>query len=347
MERPARQALKQKIADAETGLEASLNQGSTAADLNRHDRTLQTLDRLIKRFPAREAPSWHLPLFVAAVALSLLGIAALVKLRGPLVTVDARLSTLVVSAAADGAGLSSDAAIPLKSLEVAGDAQAKAITDPATSISSLKLAAGTIVVLEQRASCFEIQIPIAQRASKAGMTLGLDLLVLHPAKVPGQLPTPVELRAKPGTTVTICGDLPSNYALSGSVDSITLYRRQPGDPVRGFADMRTPSIVSGKLRLPHVNRVSDLQDTDMLSLDGIVRGWIFVFPAPAMRVVFSGNVNRLVSVSPTPEGGSDSLEPSLLEWFTKSPLATAVFGLVTGSVGLLWAIGRYFGFLVR
>ena len=111
--------------------------------------------------------------------------------------------------------------------------------------------------------------------------------------------------------------------------------------------MRTPSIVSGKLRLPHVNRVSDLQDTDMLSLDGIVRGWIFVFPAPAMRVVFSGNVNRLVSVSPTPEGGSDSLEPSLLEWFTKSPLATAVFGLVTGSVGLLWAIGRYFGFLVR
>ncbi|SHM72843.1 hypothetical protein [Rhizobacter sp. OV335] len=347
MERPARQALKQKIADAEVGLETSLTQESTTADLSRHDKTLRMLDRLIGRFPASEAPSWQLPLLVAAVALSLLGVAEIVKLRGPLVTVDARLSTLVVSAAADGAGMSSDAEIPLKSLEVAGDAQAKAITDPATSISSLRVAAGTTVVLEQRASCFEIQIPIAQRAPKASVELGLDLLILHPAKAPGQLPRPMELRAKPGTTVTICGDFPPNYALSGSVESIDLYRRQPGDPARGFADMRTPSIVSGKLRMPQVNRATDLQDTEMLSLDSVARGWIFVFPAPVMRVVFSGNVNRLISVSPTPEGGSASLEPSLLEWFTKSPLATAVFGLVTGLVGLLWALGRYFGFLAR
>lgn len=347
MERPALQALKQKIEDAESALEASLAQGATDTNLGRHDKSLQTLDRLLQRLPAKKNASWLLPLSVAVVSVSLLGIAAAIRLPSPFVIVDARVSAVAITAAADGTGLSSDVAILVKSLETAGDAKAQAIAGPAVSISSLKLKPGTTALVEQRASCFEVEIPVAQGAAKAGSALGLDLVVLHPPKTQGQLPTPVELRASPGTTVTICGDLPTNYALAGSVGRIDMYRRQPGDALRGFVDMRTPSINSGKLRLPHVNRTSDLQDTDMLSLDGITRGWAFVFPLPAMRVVFSGKVDRPAIVSPTPEGGSASLEPTLLEWFTKSPLVTAVFGLVTGFVGMLWGLAKYFGFSVR
>ena len=344
MEELARQALKRKIAKAESTLEASLAQGATGIDLMRHEKSLQTLDRLLQRFPAKKIPQWLLPLSVAIVSVSLLGIAAAIRLPRPLVTVDARLSALAITAAADGTGMSSDTAIPVKSIEVAGDAKAQAIARPAVSISSFKLMAGTTALVEQRASCLEVQIPVAQGATTAGVALGLTLVVLHPPKMQGQLPTPTELRASPGATVTICGDLPPNYALAGSVGRIDLYRRQPGDALQGFMDMRTPSIISGKLRLPQVNRTSDLHDTDMLSFDGVTRGWAFVFPAPAMRVVFSGKVDRPVTVSPTSEGGSEPLEPTLLEWFTKSPFATAVFGLVTGFVGILWALAKYFGF---
>lgn len=346
MDKPARQALKKKISDAESGLEANLVKGAADVDLMRHDESLQSLDRLLQRFPANKSPSWLLPLSVAVVAVSLLGIAAAIRLPRPLVTVDARLSAVAITAAADGTGLSSGGSILVKSIEVAGDAKAQAIAGPAVSISSLKLTAGTSVLVEQRASCFEVQIPVAQGAT-AGLAFGLDLVVLHPPKTQGQLPTPVELHASPGTTVTICGDLPANYALAGSVGRIDLYRRQSGDALRGFVDMRTPSIVSGKLRLPRVDRALDLQDTDMLSFDGITHGWAFLFPAPTMRVVFSGRVDRPASVSPTPEGGSASLAPTLLEWLTKSPLVTAVFGLVTGFVGMLWALAKYFGFSAR
>lgn len=347
MERLARQALKRKISDAESALEAGLSQGAAGIELMQYDESLQSLDRLLLRFPTARSPSWLLPLSVAVVAVSLLGIAATIRLPRPIVTVDVRLSALTITAAADGAGLSSDAAIPVKSLEVTGNAKAQAISGPAVSISSLKLSPGTTALMEQRGSCIEVQIPVTQGASKAGGVLGLDLVVLHAPKTQGLLPTPEELRASPGTTVTICGDFPANYALAGNVARIELYRRQPSDALRGFVDMRTPSIVSGKLRLPHVNRTSDLRDTDMLSFDGVTRGWAFVFPGPVMRVVFSGKVDRPLSVSPTPEGGADALEPTLLEWFTKSSLVTSVFGLVTGFVGMLWALVRYFGFFAR
>ena len=343
METPARIALKRKISDAMSSLEANLAQGATDLDLVRLDESLQSLDRLLQRFPAKKNPSWLLPLSVAVVAMSLLGIAAVFRLPGPLVTVDVRLSAMAITAAAEGAGLSSDAAISVKSIEVAGDAKAQVIAGPAVSVSSLKLLAGTTALLEQRGSCFEVQLPVTRGAAKPTLVLGLDLVVMHPAQSRGQLPTPAEMRLLPGTTVTICADLPANYALAGNVAKIDLYRRQPGDAQRGFVDMRTPSIVFGKLRLPYVNRATDLQDTDMVSFDGIVRGWAFVFPAPSMRVVFSGKVDRPVSVSPTPDGGSVSLEPTLLEWITKSPLATAIFGLVTGFVGMMWGLAKYFG----
>jgi hypothetical protein len=347
MERPARQALKRKISDVENSLETSLAQGATDIDLARHDESLQSLDRLLQRFPTKKNPSWLLPLSVAVVAMSLLGIAAAIRLSAPLVTVDARLSAMAITAAADGAGLVTGAAIPVKSLEVAGDAKAQAIAGPAVSVSSLKLMAGTTALLEQRGSCIEVQLPVTQGAAKPALVLGLDLVVMHPPKTQGQLPTPAELRVFPGTTVSICGDLPANYALAGNVGRIDLYRRQPGDAQRGFVDLRTPSIISGKLRLPNFNRATDLQDTDMVSFDGVARGWVFVFPAPAMRVVFSGKVDRPVSVSPTPEGGSASLAPTLLEWLTKSPLVTAAFGLVTGFVGMLWGLAKYFGLSAR
>ncbi len=342
-----RQALKRKISDAENALASSLARGATGADLIRHDRSLQSLDRLLQRFPARRNPTWLLPLSVTMVSMSLLGITAAIRLPRPFVTADVRLSALTITAAADGTGLSSDAAFPLKSLEVAGDAKAQAITGPAEWISSLNLTPGTTALIEQRGSCFEIQIPVAQATAKMDSAHGLDLVVLHPPKKPEQLPTPVNLRASPGATVTICGDLPPHYALVGSVERIEMYRRQPGDALRGFVDMRTPSIASGKLRLPHVNRASDLQDTDMLSFDGVTRGWAFAFPAPPMRVVFSGTVERPATVSPSPEGGSPSIAPTLLEWFTKSPFVTAMVGLVTGLVGTLWALAKYFGFSAR
>lgn len=347
MERPARRFLKAKISDAENALEGSLAQGATGSDLIRHDEHLQTLDRLLQRFPAKKSPAWLLPLSVAVVAASLLGIAAAIRLPGPIITFDVRLSALAITAAADGSGLSSVAATSVKSLEVVGDAKAQAIAAPAVAVSSLKLTAGTTALVEQRASCFEIQILAPQGAARTGSEFGLHLVVLHQPKMHGQLPTPAELHASPGTTVTMCGDFPANYALAGTVGSIDLYRRQPGDALRGFVSMRTPSIISGKLRLPNVNRSSDLQDTDMLSFDGITRGWAFVFLAPAMRVVFAGEVETPESVSPTPEVRAASLEPTLLEWFTNSPLITSIFGLITGSVGMLWGLSKYFGFSAR
>lgn len=347
MERPARRALKGKISNAEGALEASLVEGTTCVDFKQHDETLQSLDRLLQRFPAKKSPAWLLPLSVALVAGLLLSIAAAIRLPEPPVTVDARLSALTITAAADGAGLSSDTPIPVKSLEVAGDAKAQSIAGPAVSISSLKLTAGTTAWLEQRASCFEVYIPVTQGVAKAGLALGLQLLVMHPPKTQDQLPTPVELHVLPGATVTICSDFPANYALVGNVGRIELFRHLPGDALRGFMGTRTPSIVSGKFRLPNVNRASDLQETDMLAFDGIKHDWASVFPAPTMRLVFSGTVSRPVSVSPAPEGEVASLEPTLLEWFTKSPLVTAVFGLVTGFVGMLWGLARYFGFFAR
>lgn len=346
-DKPVRLSLTQKVEEAETALEANLVRGASATDLRSHDRMLQTLDRLLERFPPSERPSWMLPLFVGAVAVSLLGLAALIRLPRPLVTVDTRISSIGVTAAADGDGLNSDAAFAVKSLEVAGDAKAQAIAKPAISISSFRLTPGTSAVMQQRASCVYVELPVAQVPAQPRMALGLDLVVLHAAGDGAELPVPSQLRAKPGTTVTICGDFPANYALAGSVEKDDLYRSQPGDALRGFVNLRTPSIISGKLRLPNVNRSSDLHDTDMLSLSGVTQGWAFVFPAAPMRVVFSGTVARPTSLSPSPEGGTDSLEPTALEWFTKSPFSTAVFGLVTGFVGMLWALGKYFGFTSR
>lgn len=347
MERLARQALKQRIADAESSLEAALSRGEPNIDLAKHDEALQSLDRLLLRFPTKKTPPWLLPLSVALVAMSLLGIAATVRLPGRLVTLDARVSAVAITAADDAPGLSSNDAILVKSLEVAGDAKAQVVAAAAVSISWLKITPGTTALLEQRGSCFAVHIPIARDGAKSALELGMDLVVTHPAKAQGQLPTPAELRVRPGTSVTICGDLPANYSIAGSVRRIELYRRQPSDAQRGFADMRTPSIVSGKLRLPSVNRATDLQDTDMISFDGVARGWAFVFPAPAMRMVFSGKVERPASVSPTSEGGSTSLEPTLLEWLTKSPLVTSAFGLITGLVGMLWGLAKYFGLSAR
>lgn len=126
MERPARRFLKAKISDAENALEGSLAQGATGSDLIRHDEHLQTLDRLLQRFPAKKSPAWLLPLSVAVVAASLLGIAAAIRLPGPIITFDVRLSALAITAAADGSGLSSVAATSVKSLEVVGDAKAQA-----------------------------------------------------------------------------------------------------------------------------------------------------------------------------------------------------------------------------
>lgn len=347
MESIARQALQQRISDAERALEASLANGATGGDLVERDESLQILDRLLQRYPEKKTPPWVLPLSVAVAGVSLLGIAAGTHLPAPLVVVDARVTALTVTAAASGTGVSSNAEISVKSLEVAGDTKAQAIAARAVSISTLKLAPGTTALIEQHASCFEVQIPAWQGAAKKEVIPGLDLIVIHPPKISGQLPTPAELHVPPGATVTICGDLPAYYSLSGNVGRVDLYRRQPGDALRGYVELRTPSIVSGKLRLPHVSRTSDLQDTEMISLDGVTRGWAFIFPRPAIRLVFSGKVDRPVSVSPTPDGESTRLEPSLLEWVAKSPLTTAVFGLVTGIVGILWGLARYFGLSAR
>jgi hypothetical protein len=340
----ARKLLKQQVADVEAALDVSLKVGATSIELMRHDRLLRTLDRLLLHFPKKEVAPWLLPLSVAVIAISLVGFAAAVRLPSQLVTVDARLAGFSVTVAADGSGLQSDTAVQVESLEIAGDPKAQAIAASAVSISAFRLTAGTTVLLEQRASCLEVELPADQGAPKIRQDLGLNLVVLHPPRAEGQLPTPMDLHVSPGATVTICSQFPANYALAGSVTRIDMYRRQPGDALQGFLDIRTPSIVSGKVRLPQVNRTSDLQDTDMLSFSGVTRGWAVIFPAHQMRIVFSGKVDRAVSLSSTPEGGATSLEPTLLEWLTKSAFVTAVFGLVTGFVGMLWALAKYFGF---
>lgn len=346
-EAPARQALVRRVSEVEASLEASWAQGATDAELARLDALLQSLDRLLRRFPPRRNPPWLLPLSVAVIAVSLIGIAASVRLSGPALTVDARLSALAITAASQGTGLSSDEVVPVRSLEVAGDAMAQAIASQALSVSSVRVTAGTTALLEQRASCLEVRIPAEQGPVQAVAGLGLDLVVLHAPKAQGQLPTPAEIRVSPGKTLTICGDFPGNYALAGRVGRIELFRRQPGAAQQGFEDLRTPSIVSGKLRLPAVGRVSDLQDTDMVLLDRIEGGWAFVFPATAMRLVFSGTVDRPLGVTPAAGTGSVSLQPTLLEWLTKSPLVTAAFGLVTGLVGMLWGFAKYLGLSSR
>ena len=343
----AREALEVRISQTEDELEARITKRPTNIELARLDRSLLVLDRLLQRFPAKASPPWLMPLSVAVVAVSLLGVAAAIRVPRPLITLDVRLSALEVTAHPQGTGLSSDIPMSVRSLEVAGDGQAEAIARSVTSISSLRLMPGTEAFVEQHGSCFEVQIPIDQRTDNPGLERGLDLLVLSPSQTPGTLPTPSQLRARPGTTVTICGDFPVNYAFAGSIERARLYRRQPGDAIRGFVDLRTPSILSGKLRLPDVDRVSDIQDTDMLSLEAVSRGWMFLFPAPTMRVVFSGTVDRPQLVSPSPEGASTNLEPTLLEWLTKSKLSTALFGLITGFVGMLWSLAKYLGFSSR
>lgn len=207
-DKPVRLTLTQKVEEAETALEANLVRGASATDLRSHDRMLQTLDRLLERFPPSERPSWMLPLFVGAVAVSLLGLAALIRLPRPLVTVDTRISSIGVTAAADGDGLNSDAAFAVKSLEVAGDAKAQAIAKPAISISSFRLTPGTSAVMQQRASCVYVELPVAQVPAQPRMALGLDLVVLHAAGDGAELPVPSQLRAKPGTTVTIVATFP-------------------------------------------------------------------------------------------------------------------------------------------
>lgn len=342
----ARQALERMISDAESALQDSLTHGASATDIERHDKSLQALDRLLHRFPKKKSPPWLLPLSVAVVAVSLVGLAAGIRIPRPFIVADARVFALTITAAADGTGLSSDVSVPVNSIEVVGGSKQDSITGPSVSISAFKLKPGTTALFEQLDSCLEIQIPVTE-SSPEHTAQGIELIVLHPPKEKGQLPTPATWHASPGATITICGNLPKNYAISGGVQRVDLYRHQPGEVLRGFVDMYFPSIISGNLRLPNFNRSLDLQDTDMVSLDGIRDGWSFIFLTPPMRVVVTGAVDHPAKLSPTPRGGATSLEPTLLEWITKSPLITSVFGLVSGLVGVLWALGRYFGLLPR
>lgn len=259
-----RDSLASKIAAAEAALETSLANNASEAELLQHDKVLQALDRLFSRFPVRKPPNWLFSLSAVVIAVSLLGIAAAIQLPTPLVTVDARISSLTVTAAPGSSGIQSDVPILLKSLEVVGDKEASAIAALAASVSSIELIAGTTALLEQSDSCLMVGIPVEQDASQGDRAMGLHLVILHPPEATGQLPTPMDLRVSPGMTLTMCGELPPNYALAGSVSNVKFYRQQPGDAVKGFANTRTPSIRSGKLRLPAVNRTSELQDTDML-----------------------------------------------------------------------------------
>ncbi|USX26051.1 hypothetical protein NHH73_26380 [Oxalobacteraceae bacterium OTU3CINTB1] len=320
-------------------LEAVLERGADARSLRELERALQSIDALEKLNSAPPQTPWIVPVFVLAISISVIGLAATIHINQPQMQVDVRTRSFALTVARKGSGLVSDKHIRVRSVYVVGDGNAEKVLARANSISAIKFLPGAAAILEQAKDCLNVQL-LPPTIAAAGVVI---TAVMGTASM-GTLPSVEKVTLQGGTHFSICGEFEPDFFLVGAVEKLELSRTLTREVIDG--KIHIASIQSGTLRIPVVSKSIELKDTDQLFLTDIAKGWVFVKLVPEMRVSFAGDVGMARSVDLVKDrpGDGAGLVPTLLEWATKSSFIAGMFGILTGLIGMIWSSIKYFGY---
>lgn len=345
MNRHLLESLARRRQTAEADLTRVLESDGSPEELQKCEQELSRLKNLKEYVENKPRPNWLLQLSVVIVALSFILLTSAIPLPRPEFFLDASINAVTLRSAEDGGGLSTSEAIKVKTMEIGGNAAPPDITKQVTSVSSITITPGSSVTFEQEEGCLLISMN-GRKSGKAPANDGLTITYLQ-KDASSSLPVPNSITLPAGTALTLCSDFTSRLSFVGKVSAVEISRMHFSDIYEGTM-LRTSSILKGELQLPQVSKTIPLRDSDILSLSEIKNGWAALVLAPQMRVVFSGQANNAHSLALRQgnENGED-LSPTLLQWLTKSTFSTAIFGLTTGLIGMIWTALRYFGFSPR
>lgn len=319
-------------------LENSLLSQATAESIHECERTLLSLDKLAAMNPVSRYPKWLGPVFVLGIAVTAVGAASLVALRSPRMVLDAYASTATLSVPGGRFGLVNEHDIPVDSIQVTGDSGAHAALAGTTRISKLEFAPGSTVSVSQEGECFSVQM-LGPKSSATGIGITAVLGEVKEGRLPGVGNTTLHA----GATLKVCSKLNNRHSIIGRVARVDLSRLHHAAEVDKA--IRTASIKKGSLYIPVINKKIDLTDGDQLLLKDISDGWVHINFRPEMRIALTGDIGLALNaglVKARPDEGT-LIAPTLLDWARDSSV-TGLVGMLTGLIGMIWSVAKYFGY---
>jgi hypothetical protein len=147
------------------------------------------------------------------------------------------------------------------------------------------------------------------------------------------------LEVAPGGQVAFCAKDSTNILLSGSVGTLSMMSiARYGTP-----NITLSSIHKGSLTISDSGRTLPLDAQSRVALSDISGGWMNLYPGKDLHLVFAGRAKSVIRKG-VADTSRDDLRPTLVDWASGSPKLTAIIAAISGLIGLIWSVGRYFGF---
>lgn len=337
----AKSVIERRKKEAERQLIADLERDASTDVLAESQSRLAALNDIGDMLPVASSPKWVLPASVAMIGASLIGMGSLVHLNQPQIRLDAKVQALTVEASADGIGLTNAGTVTVTNFDVVGlEEFDRSILAGVIGFSSLELIPGARAEVSLiQPNCVVIQMATLH-SSIAPSQGGALRLTLHRPGPSGTGTQTIPIAVPQGGAVSFCAAQVGDHLLLGRVATLDLSRIHLRD-LSTAETIRASSIVSGSYAIPAVNRAVTLGGHDRISLELISDGWVVIGRTDALTISFSGRVGNARSYGLS-QAVSESLTPTVLEWFSRSPWVTSLFGLFTGLVGIAWSAIRYF-----
>lgn len=330
-----------------TKLLTAVASAAPISEIETIEKEHESVRAIERRVTLSNHPGWVLPLAIVAIAVFLFGIGVLIRVA-PQLSMNANVTEVTFVAAGASAEFGSAEPIALTEIQVAGDKSAAKASKNAASIQSITVLPGTRVRVKVTGDhCFSILTSPTDSALLQAETQqeddikGLEFTVVGHPEAGSSTPMGSRLRVGSGVELYLCTATTLKHIITGPITELDVsHVFREGTP-----KILLSSITSGSLRTSQTAREIRLGDRDRFLFSGISDGWLVIFPAKELKIVFAGVVARADWVGISSSDRED-LAPTLVDVAASSPWLKSLVGMFTGLVGVLWSVWRYF-FSVR
>ncbi|MEC4593815.1 hypothetical protein VPG91_22635 [Nitrospirillum amazonense] len=331
-------ALEERRNKLETELVGKLSPTTRPEVLDAYVKKLAQVDALKALFPKRPLPVWIVPASVAILAVSLIGLAAGIRLPNPELRLDAQMNSILVTVGGRGIDRSNKVAIPVSDFRIVGAGNPFSPAETVTSIEEIQFLENTnLEITTEDKACLHIDI------HKSIEPAGIRFAIMKKTAAIAE-PSPDNRMVPVGGDVRFCltdAARATDFILYLPVASLETTHLL-SDDAAGSAKLKASSIVSGDLRFLDIARTTPLTGMDELSIRTDGTGWLTLVPGRPLRVRFSGRAGSVESLGISADSRRVDLSPLLLDWVHENPTISSLIGLLAGLVGSIWSVIHYF-----